>query len=151
MSIEFMLLIVIVLMYVQAIIQPAVRGAEMGVTDTIRVSQAKFAAQKLVNAIDYAGASTSQTKMAIKLFVPANTTLGCDTSDPIQAKINFSVRVQGSYGICSADSCSGSIELKKGLSIDCSAISGILGTESEENRLISVEVERQEDGTVKIA
>jgi len=82
-SIEFMLLIVIVLMYIQTVITPNLNETLMSVSDTTRVAEARLAAEKLTNAINYVAASNAESKTTVNLFLPERTVILCHEGDKI--------------------------------------------------------------------
>jgi len=82
-SIEFMLLIVIVLMYIQTVITPNLNETLISVSDTTRVAEARLATEKLTNAINYVAASNSESKTTVNLFLPERTIILCDEGKKI--------------------------------------------------------------------
>ena len=77
-SIEFMLLIVITLLYIQTVISPNVNETLTSVNDTTRVAEARLATEKLANAVNYVAASNSESKTTVNLFIPERTIILCD-------------------------------------------------------------------------
>lgn len=87
-SIEFILLIVIALVYIYGTVGPLINDATTAAEDVQRVSDTKISAQKLANAINEAAAGSGESKRTIHLIVPAKATVKCDS-----AKITFVVDI----------------------------------------------------------
>jgi len=80
-SIEFMLLIVIILLYIQTVINPNITETLTSVSDTTRVAEARLATEKLANAVNYVAASNSESKTTVNLFIPERTIILCDEAN----------------------------------------------------------------------
>lgn len=76
-SIEFILIVLIALIYIYSVIQPTVLTASQSTEDVTRLSEAKFAAQKLAGAISQLQASSGEGKKTITLYVPKNSSVEC--------------------------------------------------------------------------
>ncbi len=115
-SIEFILIILIVLVYITSVIQPTVKIATETTWDITRLSETKFAAQKLAAAINQLEASGGDGKKTISLFVPKGAVVECTGI----ASIDFTASL-GSLSVppvCDpiGRECAGSIELVSGIS-----------------------------------
>lgn len=91
-SIEFMLIILIALIYIQFIQATALGPATASTEDTVRLGQAKLAAQKLANSINEIAASSGEGKKTIHLFIPKYSSLRCDSS-----KVYFTAALESYY------------------------------------------------------
>lgn len=88
-SIEFVLLLVVMLVYFNAVIQPILEQAFDSTDDITRLSQTRNAAQKLVNSIDYISLSAGDTEQIIRLFLPRGvTSFKCTPT-----KVSFTMRL----------------------------------------------------------
>ena len=91
-SIEFMLIILICLGYLQLltvnVLEPAIDAAQ----DTTRLGQAKLSAEKLATTINEMGSSLGEGKRTLHLFVPKNSEIICNDTTK---EIYFSMRLCG--------------------------------------------------------
>jgi len=120
-SIEFMLLIVISLLYIQTVISPNVNESLLSVSDTARVGQARLATEKLTNAINYVAASNSESKTTVNLFIPDRTIITCDESNK---RISYQTTIDGNIAKCGildddASNCEKDFELNPTITLDC--------------------------------
>ncbi|MDO8627377.1 MAG: hypothetical protein Q7K42_02845, partial [Candidatus Diapherotrites archaeon] len=93
-AIEFILLLVVMLVYIQTIIQPVLDTSYNATDDVTRLAQTRNAAQKLVNAIDYSSLSVGDASQQIRVFVPGKSSVGCNSL----GEVNFSI-VLNSTGV----------------------------------------------------
>ena len=143
-SIEFMLLLIIMLMYVQLIIVPSIDVAAASSEDVVRLGEARFAAEKLANTVNYVSASTGESKQTIKLFVPRETTIECnDTDNTIDFSVNMSMETGGIIG-CSGTLCEKSIPVMTATDLVC-VMSQVLGP-----NLATVVVNKEASGVVYV-
>lgn len=91
-SIEFILILVVVLLYIQVLVIPVVRNAIMVGEDVTALAQAKSSAQKLVNAVDFVQYSTGDSQITLNLFAPKNTRLIFDSA---ARAVNFTALIEG--------------------------------------------------------
>ncbi|RLG71125.1 MAG: hypothetical protein DRO04_00490 [Candidatus Iainarchaeum archaeon] len=123
-AIEFILIIVIMLIFLQTIIQPTLTSSITTVKDVSSLAQAKIAAEKIVNAIDFVALNASDSKIEVGIFLPVNTTLKCD---PAAKKIYFSSVVSMPHESCEADEdnnasvCTKSISTISTITLNCNA------------------------------
>lgn len=96
-SVEFMLLIVIVLLYIQTVIQPSLTIAANSVNDSVRVGQARFAAEKLSNAVEFAQSTYGETKQTIKILIPKDSKIECDQDNK---KFEMKVTINSDIAAC---------------------------------------------------
>lgn len=84
-SIEFILLLVIMMLYIQTVVLPLVENSTRSAEDTTRLAQAELAAQSLANAINYVGSAETSAntyaKQTLHLFVPKDTVVVCNGTD----------------------------------------------------------------------
>ncbi|MDP2974139.1 MAG: hypothetical protein Q8N60_03750 [Candidatus Diapherotrites archaeon] len=93
-SIEFILLIVITLVYIYGTVWPLINDAIVAAEDVQRVSDTKISAQKLANAINEAAAGSGESKRTIHLLIPNDASIECNSADN---KIEYSVEVDNLY------------------------------------------------------
>lgn len=77
-SIEFILLIVIILLFVQALILPTVDLASNTAIEVSRIGQTKLAAERLSNAIQLIGVSANESRQTIHIFLPEKSSIACN-------------------------------------------------------------------------
>ncbi len=94
-SIEFILLIVIALVYIYGTVWPLIDDARFAAEDVQRVSDTKISAQKLANALNEAAANSGESKRTIHLLVPNKASISCDTAN---SEIDFTVNVNKMHG-----------------------------------------------------
>ena len=80
-SIEFLLIMLIMLLYLQTIIRPGIDSAEMAASDVQRVDQTNLMAEKLASSINEIAAASGDTKKTIQLFLPENVFISCDVTN----------------------------------------------------------------------
>ncbi|MBI5884730.1 hypothetical protein HZB89_01385 [archaeon] len=80
-SIEFLLIIVIMIVFIQTIVQPAVLASADALEDVRQVGETKAAAQKLVNALDELSLAGDNAVKTIFIFVPGNSVIECSQLD----------------------------------------------------------------------
>ncbi len=93
-SIEFILIILIALIYIYAVIQPTLQVSTQSAEDITRVSNVKLSAQKLAGTINQLEANASEGKRTIELFVPTGSYIECVAGPAIE----FSATLSGSLG-----------------------------------------------------
>lgn len=90
MAIEFILIVILMLLYIQTIILPSIDIAEASVDDSTRVAQARFAAERFSSTISYVKAVNGESRKTINIYVPDDTSLKCDADNDL---IGFTVRL----------------------------------------------------------
>ena len=85
-SIEFILLVAIAMIYISTVIMPSVEISKRAASDTMQLSQARLAAEKLANTIDSVAAASGDAKATITIIVPQRALVKClncaDITDP---------------------------------------------------------------------
>lgn len=81
-SIEFILLILLMLLYVQTIIQPSILISAESASGTMGLGETRFAGEKIANAINYIGTSGGLAKETIRVYVPKGAELFCKEDPP---------------------------------------------------------------------
>ena len=121
-SIEFILIILILLIYIHSVILPTLNISTDTLQDVTRLSQTKFAAQKLGLAINQLEANKGDGKKTISLFVPEGASITCDG---IGNEIDFTVEMSdlgtppGCQKTGETVTCQGSIELIQNVGVIC--------------------------------
>ncbi|MFH1663508.1 MAG: hypothetical protein ABH986_01715 [archaeon] len=120
-SIEFMLLIVITLLYIQTVISPNVNETLTSVNDTTRVAEARLATEKLANAVNYVAASNSESKTTVNLFIPERTIILCDE---INKRLRYETKLDTNIAKCgildgNPSNCDKNFELNPTITLDC--------------------------------
>jgi len=145
-SIEFVLILLIGLIYLNtissAVIYPAIDSAK----DVSNIGEARLAVEKIVNSVNELAASPGEGKKTINVFVPEKTTITCTGS-----AVKFSVQVAGNnIGSCKAANdgdddhiCSKSIAIS---AVDCTGFP-ILNRKS----LVALKIAKVSGGTVSIS
>lgn len=80
-SIEFILLLVVVLLLLQTIVLPNIAVAEKVMTDTQTLSRASLAGHELAQAINQVNAGAVGTRQTVSLLMDDRIFLGCATND----------------------------------------------------------------------
>ena len=102
-SVEFMLLIVLILFYINTIVQPSLNIGTTALQDTTRIGAVRLSAQKIANAIDYIGSLSGDAKTRVNVFIPTDTVIYCDPSNPVGALIGFRADVNLNTTSCGFD------------------------------------------------
>ena len=118
-SVEFLFLFLVMLLYLQVVIQPKVDEATGGIVAVNRAGQAKLAAQKLANAINEVNAISGESTKTIWLFIEDHTTVWCN---PGGKTIDFEVESEVDIKApgCTGTVCSGSVPIMKDVTLTCS-------------------------------
>jgi len=77
-SMEFILLVIVMLLYMQVIIQPLADISVSSVDDVTRLTQVKLASEKLVNIADYISSQSNESKFSTTLIIPRDANISCD-------------------------------------------------------------------------
>lgn len=120
-SIEFMLLIVITLLYIQTVITPNVTETLSSISDTTRVGAARLATEKLTNAINYVAASNSESKTTVNLFIPDRTLIICDE---VNKRLRYETTVDSDIAKCGVldekpENCDKNFDLNPTINVVC--------------------------------
>lgn len=93
MSVEFMLLIAIMLLYISTLVLPNVELASDSTKEIAGVGQSRIAAEKIVQTANQISLAGTASKETIKIYVPENSTIDCtEGGSPVgeDANISFS-------------------------------------------------------------
>ena len=91
-SIEFILILTFGLVYITAFVWPVVEDSSQAAFDVKAVSDTKVSALKLANALDQAALSSGDMRKSIKIFLPRDSKLECNTTEGSEG-IEFSAFV----------------------------------------------------------
>ena len=89
-SIEFILIVTIALVYIYGVIWPIVDNSTNVATDIKAVADTKISAMKLANAVNEASVSSGDMKKTINIFLPEGGEITCNTGE---SKIDFNTMV----------------------------------------------------------
>ena len=92
-SIEFILIVTISLVYINFYVWESVESASMTATDIKAVADTKVSSMKLANAMNEAATSSGNMKKTINIFLPENAMIACNVADPNNASIDYDVMV----------------------------------------------------------
>lgn len=123
-SVEFLFLFLIMLFYLQVVIQPAVNDSSASITTVNKVGQAKLAAMKLANSINEISALSGESSKTIWLFMESCTSVWCDDTDN---KIYYSATANIGLEECAGSAYDGEIKLLDDIVLNCSNFHRING------------------------
>ncbi|MBI4053593.1 MAG: hypothetical protein HY394_06175 [Candidatus Diapherotrites archaeon] len=92
-SIEFIMIVLISLVYIVGYVQPNITIAAESAKDVARVGQARLAADKIASATNAILTSSGEAKETINVFIPAEATIECSPS-----KITFKASLSAKLG-----------------------------------------------------
>lgn len=92
-SLEFMLLLVFLLLYLSTSLLPGIELAARSTQEVESIGQARIAAQKIVSTIDRLQSQTSGARQTITIFIPKDVNIFC--SDGTPDIIGFSFELKG--------------------------------------------------------
>lgn len=116
-SIEFLFLFLIMLFYLQAIIQPTVEEASESIKAVNKVGQAKLAAVKLANTINEVSAASGDSSKTIWLFLEEGTGIECDSGSNL---ILYNAEAGLSLPACGdTTECEGQVPVFSDVSLNC--------------------------------
>lgn len=110
-TIEFLFIFMIALIYIFSVVQPSITIAEAALRDVTATSQARLAAESLANAANQLMVSEGEAKKTISILVPEKTTIKCSPATPA---IEFQVALSNSLetvGKCPNRICNSSISV----------------------------------------
>ena len=99
-SIEYILLLIIMLIYVQIMIQPILETAVNSSEEISRLGQVKAAAEKLTNAVDFVSLSSGNTKQTVSFFLPPETSISCS---PSTKQFTYTANINITHEACQDD------------------------------------------------
>ncbi|MFH1752121.1 MAG: hypothetical protein ABH821_04260 [archaeon] len=82
-SIEFMLLLIIMLLYIQAVIIPAMNDSTASVQDVRRIAESNLALEKIYNTANEIAFASGDSFQTITVFIPEETKINCLTGNRI--------------------------------------------------------------------
>jgi hypothetical protein len=142
-SIEFLFIFMIALVYVAGVVEPSTRVGQAVVDDVTRVTQTRAAADTVANSVNELFLSDGQAKKTIRVLVPDNAVLDCDDATP---SITFSVDLSPALitvPACPDKTCASEIPLAN-TNITCRA-GGFQG-----KNIFTIELTRNAAGTVNV-
>ncbi|MDP6671332.1 MAG: class III signal peptide-containing protein, partial [archaeon] len=77
-SIEFILIMLIAIIYIYSVIQPTLQISAQSTEDVARISNVKLSAQKLAGTINQLEANASEGRRTIDLFIPDGSYIECN-------------------------------------------------------------------------
>jgi len=89
-SIEFMLLLLFVIIFIGAVIMPGVSIATSSAEDVARVSQARLAVEKIANSVEEIASLGGDARKTVHIFVPQDAEIHCDEGSK---EIFFEIRI----------------------------------------------------------
>lgn len=92
-SIEFMLLLVFMLVYLTASILPSIELGGQSAQEVESLGQARIAAEKIAGTLNRLQDQTTGARETITLFIPLDANILCNTA---QKKVGFAYELQGS-------------------------------------------------------
>jgi len=151
-SVEFMLLIVLILFYINTIISPSLDTGTKSLQDTTRLGAIRLSAQKIANAIDYVGSLTGEARTTVNVFIPERTVIYCDAGNPVGSLVGFRADVDLNTTACGFDgsplNCDRNFYLAKNVKLKC--IWGSIDWNSGTNPR-RVTIEKKGDGYVYVS
>jgi len=118
-SVEFLFLFLIMLMYIQTVVHPAVDDSSASIIAINRTGQAKLAAMKLANAVNEVSALSGESSKTMWLFFDEDTNFWCDqANNEIKFRVRSDVNVDN-LANCVDFHCEGSVEFMNGIILDC--------------------------------
>ena len=145
-SLEFMLLIVFLLVYLSGTMLPAVDLAATTAQEVEGIGQARIATQKIVSTINRLQNQASGARETVTIFVPADANITCDTSN----KIGFEFQLKGnpvsscaSNGKCTAvfPTQAASLSCGTGFTLRSGSLYYILGGQTVPIKIIKTSTE----------
>ncbi len=158
-SIEFLLVFVIMLIYIQIIIQPSVIRVSESAKAVSSVGQTKLAAMNLAESINEVYLISGESKKQVWLFIDRNSTIRCDASNKkIKFEVNLGTLVEvgspTSDAYCeklagsNKSKCVGEIQLLDGISLDCANFPDPL--DGSESPKALVEIRKDSSGVINV-
>ena len=121
-TIEFLLLLALVMMAIHSMVQPAAIASEDMGKDVARMGAANLAAGKLKNAIEYVAMLPDDSRQTLYMYVPEGASIKCGGGN-ITADVSISDQGTTPGDCATSESCSKaySPNLPAGVSISCQA------------------------------
>jgi uncharacterized protein (UPF0333 family) len=139
-TIEFLLLIMMMLIYLNVFVLSAQTNSMTAVNDTKKIILAENAIQKIKSTIQELDAFEGDSTKTITLFLDNDITIRCSTSTETGNKISFEVVLETSAESieCPNKVCNKEIELTTSSNIDCSNTTSIDGS----RKLIKLKIQK---------
>ncbi len=124
-SVEFLFIFMIMLFYLQIVIQPNVQDASESIIAVNRIGQAKMNAMKLANAVNEVTALGGESSKSIWLFLGDGTSVWCDEADKeIKYKATVGVNLAEEFNSCTdlgggKHECEGAIKVLDDTTLNC--------------------------------
>jgi uncharacterized protein (UPF0333 family) len=99
-SIEYILILVIMLIYIQIMVQPILETAVESSEEISQLGQVKAATEKLSNAVDFISLSSGNSKQTVGFYLPAHTAINCLGSSK---EFRFSADIKVTHEACQND------------------------------------------------
>lgn len=97
-SIEFILILLLMLLYISTLILPNIELAQSASEEIIGLSQTRVATEKITDTANQVALSSTYAKQTIKAFVPKNAVINCqektDNDGATYAEITFEYQLQ---------------------------------------------------------
>ncbi|MBI4044884.1 MAG: hypothetical protein HY392_04195 [Candidatus Diapherotrites archaeon] len=126
-SIEYLLIISLMLLYITVIILPNVDLSAKTAKEIAGISQARLAAEKILSTANEVALSGEKTRQTIRVYVPARTFIDCNiTSVGMPATISFDYNLSLGIPVYACDERDGGNEMPEGTecSKDFNTVSG---------------------------
>ena len=147
-TVEFMLLLVIMLVYITTVIQPSVNSSSKAMNDIKLLGETDFALQRIASQINYVNASAQGTTKTISLYVPAKAQISCANNS---ANISFLVNLEIPSFNCSEEKTAPETACNKSIATDarinCSNFS--LNGETK-GKLVNIQIVKLNSGEVSL-
>lgn len=122
-SVEFLLIIMLSILYISTVIIPGADAAENAAEDTAGIAKIVGSAEKLAGTIQYVALSGVGTRQTIEVVVPENSTFTCGTNS-ITISYTAKRTLQDTHCTGSPSVCRKTIEV--GTAFTCNPAPGIL-------------------------
>lgn len=99
-SIEYILILVIMLIYIQIMVQPIMQTAIDSSEEISQLGQVKAAAEKLSNAVDFISLSSGNSKQTVGFYLPPHTAINCVGS---AKELRYSAEINVTHEACQDD------------------------------------------------
>jgi uncharacterized protein (UPF0333 family) len=112
-SIELMLIIIIVLLYINTVSRPYIESTTGTVQDITRIAQGKLAVDKISNAVGYVSALSGESQQTISIYLPERTRIAWNditTQGCIANHFCMQVALEQRIGINPPNACLDSVD-----------------------------------------
>ncbi|GEM_PF-2334481 len=154
-SIEFLLVFVIMLIYLQTVIQPSVLRVSNSAQAVSSIGQTKLSAMNLADSINEIHMISGESKKNVWIFIDRNSSITCDDiGKKILYRVDVPAAISGVSGCTSTNPassrCSGEIKLFDDVQLDCSNFAAASGNElkGEDSPKALVKVQKLDTGEI---